>query len=57
MSQSNHKCLSKGKNEGHVIVEGSGDLRVIEKLEDARLPAFKVGDGTMNQGKQMDYSS
>lgn len=56
MPQNNHKCLSKGKNEGDVIVEGSGDLRVIDKLEDARLPTFKVEDGTMNQGKQMDYS-
>lgn len=57
MSQSNYKCFSKGKKEGDVIVEGSGDLRVTEKLEDARLPAFKVEDGTVNQGRQVDYSS
>lgn len=56
MPQSNHKCLSKGNKED-VIVEGGGDLRVTEKLEDARLPAFKVEDGTVNQEKQVDYSS
>ena len=39
------------------MVEGSRELRVIEKLDDSRLPPFKIEEGTMSPGKQADYRS
>ena len=55
-AQSNHTYLCKGKRGGR-MVEGSRELRVIEKLDDSRLPPFKIEEGTMSPGKQADYRS
>ena len=49
-AQSNHKGLFKRKEEGDMIMEANRGLRVRERVEDARLSAFKVEEVVVSQG-------